>query len=829
MTDIVDPVVLAGAVAAVVLLLVVRGRLSGSSDGPAQDWKTEGIASLVAAGDYAQAGRKALSAGQHREAMDLFMRAEQPARAAQAAERAGMHRKAAELYEWAGDKQRAAACYRLADMPAKAAELDPAAPAPTPGTSPGIGGPEVAFRSGGTEPAPEPKPEPAPAAEPPPAAASGGAEEAERLMAEGDLAGAADAFAKAGLVDEAVQLYVNVLGQPGRAAELLASAGNHRRAAELYETAGLRERAAASLGQAAVAEAAPDDLLDRIVRLSAQYAIDFLRREIDQRPLESDTAPWHYHLGRAYEQEGDVASATRVFRTILQALGSYRDVAERVTLLASASAAPSAAASAGAAPVPDPAGLPPSALNLDALPEVPGLPSPSPLSKEQLATLAQEVAVAAAAELKKATLGGIQAMLAQPALPPRRATANPAPAVVIPGIELQPVELDAVQDSAVAAARFGPSANTLRNMIGSQPCELQNIEVYYRLGLAHLAQGEWDKARDAFDAVEEASPGYRDAWKRSAAIGDWARAMGERRTRLGAPEPQSEGRYSIQGELGRGGIAVVYRATDTVLGREVALKFLSEQFSRDKAMGEMFEREARAVAGLNHANIVTVYDFGVLEGRAFIAMELVDGRSVEDLLDEQSLTIVDGLRIIVGALEGLAFAHGRKVIHRDLKPANLMRTDTGVVKLMDFGLAKSLDSGPKSSIVAGTPPYMPPEQISGGDIDHRADLFALGVTLYELLTGNLPFEGLDRSPPVPVRELSPAVPEPVQQAIDRAIALDPEARWQSAAEFAGPLLSVLEQVESYGFDSDAPVPASPMAGTRDQPKDSKATVNITRR
>jgi eukaryotic-like serine/threonine-protein kinase len=241
---------------------------------------------------------------------------------------------------------------------------------------------------------------------------------------------------------------------------------------------------------------------------------------------------------------------------------------------------------------------------------------------------------------------------------------------------------------------------------------------------------------------------------------------------------------------------VVYRANDTLLGREVALKFLSETLSSDPEMKEMFQREARAVAALNHPNIVTIHDVGVLEGRAFICMEFVEGKSIETLtLEPPGLTIIESLRAIKQVLLALGYAHDKKIVHRDIKPANMMRTHSGLVKLMDFGLAKSIDTKAAQSMIAGTPAYMPLEQIRGDELDHRADLFAIGVTMYELLSGVMPFEGLDRTTPAqPLADVVPAIPEILNTMVMAAISNDRYARPATAAHMIAPIDTVLDAV-----------------------------------
>ncbi len=203
--------------------------------------------------------------------------------------------------------------------------------------------------------------------------------------------------------------------------------------------------------------------------------------------------------------------------------------------------------------------------------------------------------------------------------------------------------------------------------------------------------------------------------------------------------PRFEDRFELLGELGRGGMGVVFRAKDQKLQRFVAMKFLPEDVEVGSTLHRLFLREARAAAALSHPGIVTVYDVGELDGREFIAMELVDGKTLDRVLDEDGpLPLPEALEVMEKVLLAMEYAHTKSVIHRDLKPANLMRTRDGV-KVMDFGLAKVV-SGRSSSgqtLIAGTPSYMPPEQKTG-HADHRSDIFALGATFYELMSGVLP-------------------------------------------------------------------------------------------
>ena len=265
-------------------------------------------------------------------------------------------------------------------------------------------------------------------------------------------------------------------------------------------------------------------------------------------------------------------------------------------------------------------------------------------------------------------------------------------------------------------------------------------------------------------------------------------------------------RFELAGELGRGGMGIVYRAKDLRLGRFVALKFLPEDVEAGSTMARLFRREARAAAALAHPGIVTVYDAGEIDGREFIAMELAEGITLDRVLEEQGpLAPAEALEIMEKVLEAIEYAHGKNVIHRDLKPANLMRTKAGI-KVMDFGLAKVMGSQSSGqTVVAGTPNYMPPEQKTG-HADHRSDVFSLGVTFYELLTGVLP--GRPGEPasaashfPSP-RERVPTIPARLSELVMFCLEKERELRAQD-------VVSVLREVREIRAELAAPAKAAP--------------------
>jgi serine/threonine protein kinase len=276
------------------------------------------------------------------------------------------------------------------------------------------------------------------------------------------------------------------------------------------------------------------------------------------------------------------------------------------------------------------------------------------------------------------------------------------------------------------------------------------------------------------------------------------------------------GRYEIVGELGRGAMGVVYKATDPVIGRTVAVKTIKLSaegtgLTRPELLAR-FQTEARAAGLLTHPNIVVVFDAGEEDGLYYITMELVEGRSLQALLDDgHSFPLPRVLRIMEQTCSALQFAHERNVVHRDIKPANLMLTGDDTVKVTDFGTAKILQFGTvqQTAHVMGTPSYMSPEQVKGKAVDGRSDIFSLGVMLYEMVTGEKPFPGQNittviykivNEEPVPPKQVDPAIHPGISAVVMRALAKDPDARYQSCRE----MLEDLRNYRSLSAPSGSP-------------------------
>jgi predicted Ser/Thr protein kinase len=259
------------------------------------------------------------------------------------------------------------------------------------------------------------------------------------------------------------------------------------------------------------------------------------------------------------------------------------------------------------------------------------------------------------------------------------------------------------------------------------------------------------------------------------------------------------GRYELEELVGSGGMSGVYRAHDTLLERDVALKILHEHYTADDDYVERFRREARAVAQLSHPNIVTVIDRGEEDGRQFIVFEFVDGKTLKDCLEESGpMPVRRALELAIQVAHGLAFAHDNGLVHRDVKPQNVILNGDGQAKVTDFGIARSLEvqGVTRSGTVLGTSSYIAPEQASGGSVEPATDVYSLGAVLFELLTGRVPFTGESfvsvamqhvTEPPPSVLDLRPDATVRVANAVDRALAKDPADRFASMHDFAAEL------------------------------------------
>lgn len=352
-----------------------------------------------------------------------------------------------------------------------------------------------------------------------------------------------------------------------------------------------------------------------------------------------------------------------------------------------------------------------------------------------------------------------------------------------------------------------------------------------------MAPERWQQIEELYQAALEREAGEREAFLREACAGDEtlrheiASLLAARKEAAGFLEQpvlvtgaaansgsihgaalagQQLKHYQVMALLGKGGMGEVYLAEDRLLGRKVAIKLLPTQFTQDRERLFRFEQEARAASALNHPNIITIYEIGFAEGLHFIVTEFVEGQTLRQRMRTTALRLNEILELSAQVASALLTAHAAGIIHRDIKPENVMLRPDGYIKVLDFGLAKLLHQGPHVGLPAsepedttreliqtdpgkmmGTARYMSPEQIRGLEVDGRSDIFSLGVMLYELLSGQAPFQGatsgevmasiLNRDP-LPLAQLAPSVPAVVAQLVTRALAKEREARYQTAAE-----------------------------------------------
>lgn len=276
------------------------------------------------------------------------------------------------------------------------------------------------------------------------------------------------------------------------------------------------------------------------------------------------------------------------------------------------------------------------------------------------------------------------------------------------------------------------------------------------------------------------------------------------------PSMSAIARYEIIEKIGEGAMGVVYRARDRTIGRVVALKMLSADLHGEDELRKRFSREVEAIGRLNHPNIVTVYDMGESDGHPYMAMELLEGKDLRAVIEQQAdLPLGDRLRMLIEIASGLGYAHSKGIVHRDIKPANIVITVRGEVKLLDFGLARLGTGGTitRRGVILGTPDYMSPEQATGGTVDARSDIFSAGSVFYELLTLEKAFKGktlhsvlyqIFSHEPTAMLTLNPDLPSRLAAVVHRMLRKQPDERPQSMEEVAKELEVIQEMLRRSG-------------------------------
>lgn len=350
---------------------------------------------------------------------------------------------------------------------------------------------------------------------------------------------------------------------------------------------------------------------------------------------------------------------------------------------------------------------------------------------------------------------------------------------------------------------------------GKCPLDDELMETLYRLALDFERQRQFDKAAAVYRYMAGHDPRFRDL---------------EQRIKRGAAEPEvvqlddeparmlTIGRYEVEKPIGKGAMGLVYLARDTKINRVVAIKTmaLSQEFEESELaeVKERFFREAETAGRLSHPNIVTMYDAGEENGLAYIVMELLKGGDLVPFTKPgQLLPVPQVVSILARVADALAYAHGNNVVHRDIKPANVMyEPASDQVKVTDFGVARLTDaSKTKTGMVLGTPSYMSPEQLTGKKVDGHSDLFSLGVTLYQMLCGRLPFVGesmvqlmrkITGETPADIRSVNPLVPDDLALVVERALVKDVAQRYQTGEEMACDLRACLSRMPAQHPDVD---------------------------
>jgi serine/threonine-protein kinase len=401
--------------------------------------------------------------------------------------------------------------------------------------------------------------------------------------------------------------------------------------------------------------------------------------------------------------------------------------------------------------------------------------------------------------------------------------------------EKQVLEVESVETNRMLALSFQGQGMLDLAFEKLRKCPVDEVkDALYNLGLDFERKRQFNKAVSVYEHIQTKDKKFKDIADRIprlTAAGETIisgtaglRKGGADATVLvdGANLKPTLGRYEIERELGRGAMGVVFLGKDPKINRMVAIKTLKFEDDIDledqKALKERFFREAESAGRLSHPNIVTIYDTGEDQDMCYIAMELLDGRDLKDWTPKDKLRPMrDVLEMIAKVAEALDYAQEQGIVHRDIKPANIMLLKNGIIKVTDFGIARiTTSSRTATGTVMGTPSYMSPEQLAGKKVDGRSDLFSLGATLYEMLTGEKPFTGetvatllykIANEPHESVRIHKAELPEAVEKVVDKALAKNPDERYQRGKEMAADLRAAIATLPAPGSSAPAPPPS----------------------
>jgi tetratricopeptide (TPR) repeat protein/predicted Ser/Thr protein kinase len=360
---------------------------------------------------------------------------------------------------------------------------------------------------------------------------------------------------------------------------------------------------------------------------------------------------------------------------------------------------------------------------------------------------------------------------------------------------------------------YAHCAASLDNYLTGERVRTGNIEYFWMLALAYEQLGQLEKSKEVLLKIRSVKVGFRDVGQRlsniqsrisivgpdpGTMVPNQSRPSDQATAVMTMVEDQLGQRYKLERELGRGGMGVVYLAKDNQLDRPVALKFLGSLVDGNEEYKKRFVREAKAAAQVSHPNIISIYEISVQDGNSFIAMEFVEGKNLHQYVQEkEKLAAREAVNIMIQACSALDAIHEKGIVHRDIKPDNILIAKGGLVKLMDFGLAKGQGSRlTGANVVMGTPSYMAPEQGRGEDVDARADIYAIGLVLHEMLTGETVFLDGDVMKrhqvemPDPPGSKVEGVPELLDQIVMKCVAKKPEERFATTKELVGYLRQV---------------------------------------